>query len=87
MALDSDVSRADDNLHVDFYETTDGPYKGQVFVKIMIPGNDKLIIDTKAGEYHKRWRFCPSVARLSISECEIGGHWDLSRPVENRLPR
>lgn len=54
MPLDSDVAQADSQLMVEFYEQDRGVLRGSSFVKIIIPGNDKLVIDTLATDSHKR---------------------------------
>ena len=54
MALDSDVQNADSQLHVEFYEfKEEGPYKGQPFVRIAVPGDKTNIIETPVREHHK----------------------------------
>lgn len=54
MALDSDVSNADSHLQVEFYNRLEGKFKDRPFVKIIVPGNDKNIIDCPVGENHKK---------------------------------
>lgn len=54
MPLDSDTANADDLLDVRFYTFERDPHKGQVFVKIMSPGNQLNIVDVPATEYHKK---------------------------------
>lgn len=54
MPLDSDIANADMHLHVEFYEHEKDPYKGKPFVRIMIPGDKTSVIDTLAGDHHKR---------------------------------
>jgi hypothetical protein len=53
MPLDSDVSGADAQLHVEFYEYDKAPYKGQAFVRIMAPGDKTNIIEQPVREHHK----------------------------------
>lgn len=53
MPLDSDVSNGDAQLHVEFYEYEKEPYKGQPFVRIIVPGDKTNIIDQPAKEHHK----------------------------------
>lgn len=54
MALDSDVQNADSQLHVEFYEfKEEGPYKGQPFVRIAVPGDKTNIVETPVREHHK----------------------------------
>lgn len=53
MPLDSDMTNADSQLHVEFYEYKDAPYKGVTFVRIMVPGDKNLIIDQPMKELHK----------------------------------
>jgi len=59
MALDSDVMGGDSQLLVKFYEKEYGPDKGKDFIRIDIPGNQTLQIDTEAsrnnGAYKKRF--------------------------------
>ena len=53
MALDSDVQNADSQLHVEFYEfKEEGPYKGQPFVRIAVPGDKTNIVETPVREPH-----------------------------------
>lgn len=54
MPLDSDVANSDSHLMVEFYECDRGPHLGNDFIKIIIPGNDKLVIDTMATASHKK---------------------------------
>jgi hypothetical protein len=54
MALDSDTTGADAQLLVKFYEREHGPWKGQDFIRIDIPGNQTLQIDTLAREQDKK---------------------------------
>lgn len=55
MPLDSDVSNADSQLHVEFYECAqEGPYKGKPFVRIVVPGDKTNVIDQPVREDHKR---------------------------------
>ena len=54
MPLDSDVSNADAQLHVEFYEHKSDPYKGVPFVKIMVPGDKYNVFDQPVREDHKR---------------------------------
>jgi hypothetical protein len=59
MPLDTDVMGADSQLLVKFYEKEYGPDKGKDFIRIDIPGNQTLQIDTEAsrnnGAYKKRF--------------------------------
>lgn len=56
MPLDSDVSNADSQLHVEFYnrdvETPNGKLTTP-FVRIMVPGDKTNIIDQPARDHHK----------------------------------
>jgi len=54
MALDSDVSNADAQLHVEFYEYDKEPFKGRPFVRIIVPGDKTNVIDQPARDDHKR---------------------------------
>ena len=52
--LDSDVSNADNHLHVEFYTNEEsGDYKGKPFVRIIVPGDKTNIIDQPVREDHK----------------------------------
>jgi hypothetical protein len=51
--MDSDIANADSHLHVDFYEYTADPHKGQTFIRIMVPGDKTNIIETPVREHHK----------------------------------
>ncbi|MSR16106.1 MAG: hypothetical protein EXR86_16475 [Gammaproteobacteria bacterium] len=53
MALDSDVSGADAQLHVEFYTHDRDPHKGKAFVRIMTPGDKYNIIDQPVREDHR----------------------------------
>lgn len=53
MSLDSDATNADAQLHVEFYEYEKDPYKGQPFVRIVVPGDKTNIIEQPAREHHK----------------------------------
>lgn len=52
--LDSDVSNGDSSLHVEFYKANFDPWKGQDFVRIMVPGDKTNIIETPVREHHKQ---------------------------------
>lgn len=51
--MDSDIANADSHLHVEFYEFDKDPYKGQSFIRIMVPGDKTNIIETPVREHHK----------------------------------
>ena len=53
MPLDSDISNADSQLHVEFYMFDKAPYKDMPFVRIMVPGDKTNIIEQPAREHHK----------------------------------
>jgi len=53
MPLDSDVSNADAQLHVEFYVKDDGPGKGKTYCRVMAPGDKTNIIDQPAREEDK----------------------------------
>jgi hypothetical protein len=53
MALDSDVSNADSQLYVEFYEHDKAPYKGEKFIRIQTPGDKTTTIETIVREHHK----------------------------------
>lgn len=53
MPLDSDVSNADAQLHVEFYVKDDGPGKGKTYCRIMAPGDKTNIIDQPTRDDHK----------------------------------
>lgn len=52
--LDSDVSNADAQLHVEFYTRDEGPKKGRPYVRIMAPGDKTNILDQPLREDHKQ---------------------------------
>jgi len=52
--LDSDISNADAQLHVEFYLRTEEPDVGLPFVKIQIPGDKTTIIEQPVREDHKQ---------------------------------
>ncbi len=54
MPLDSDEPDADAKLHVTFYKHQREPHVGDVFVRIMTPGDQLNIYDQPANEGHKR---------------------------------
>lgn len=87
MPLDSDVSNADAQLHVEFYEHEREPYKGVPFVRIVVPGDKTNVIDQPARDDHKRrfqrqWLFYLSKS----SEAQVIGTpltlWRQERPEE-----
>jgi len=51
--LDSDVSNADSFLHVEFYLSDLKDYKGQPFVRIMVPGDKTNIVEQPVRDDHK----------------------------------
>jgi len=53
MPLDSDISNADSQLHVEFYVYDKAPYKDTPFVRIMVPGDKTNIIEQPAREHHR----------------------------------
>jgi len=53
MPLDSDVSNADAQLHVEFYTKDNGANEGKTYVRIMAPGDKTNIIDQPARDDHK----------------------------------
>ena len=53
MALDSDISNADSQLYVEFFEFDKVPHKGEKFIRIMVPGDKTNIIETPVREHHK----------------------------------
>lgn len=93
MALDSDVNGADSQLHVDFYEhpgpdpNADLKYKGKTFIRIIVPGDPRSIIDTIAQEHHKK-RFAHHWLRFQMKQegTTIAGisldTWLADRPME-----
>lgn len=88
MPLDSDVSNADAQLHVEFYEhDKEGPWKGKPFVRIVVPGDKTNVIDQPARDDHKRrfqrqWLFF----QMKNSEGQVIGTpmsvWHQERPEE-----
>ncbi len=53
MPLDSDVSNADEKLHVQFYTYDKAPYEGRPFVRIIVPGDKTTVIDQPVRDDHK----------------------------------
>lgn len=53
MALDSDISNADAQLHVEFYTREEGPNKGKPYVRIQAPGDKTNVIDQPLRDDHK----------------------------------
>lgn len=87
MPLDSDVTNADSQLHVEFYEHERDPHKGKPFVRIVVPGDKTNVIDQPVREDHKRrfprqWMFF----QMKNAEGEIIGTplslWHQERPEE-----
>lgn len=52
--MDSDISNADAQLHVEFYVSERKPHVGVPFVRIMIPGDKTNIFDQPVKESHKQ---------------------------------
>ena len=53
MPLDSDISNADAQLHVEFYLREDGPNKGNPYVRIQAPGDKTNVIDQPVRDDHR----------------------------------
>jgi hypothetical protein len=51
--LDSDISNADSQLHVEFFVSEDKDYKGIPFVRIIVPGDKTNIVEQPVREDHK----------------------------------
>lgn len=51
--LDSDISNADSQLHVEFFVSDDKDYKGIPFVRIIVPGDKTNIVEQPVREDHK----------------------------------
>ena len=51
--LDSDTQNADSLLHVEFYVSEEKEYKGQPFVRIIVPGDKTNIVDQPVRDDHK----------------------------------
>ncbi len=51
--LDSDISNADAQLHVEFYTRDEGANKGKTYVRIMSPGDKTNILDQPLRDDHK----------------------------------
>jgi hypothetical protein len=54
MPLDSDISNADAQLHVEFYVSTEPQYAGFDFVRIMVPGDKTNIVVQPVNDGHKQ---------------------------------
>jgi hypothetical protein len=52
--LDSDISNADSQLHVEFYISEEKEYKGQPFVRITVPGDKTNVVDQPVRDDHKQ---------------------------------
>ena len=53
MPLDTDISNADSQMHVEFYVHERDPYVGVPFVRIMNPGDKTNIFDQPVRDHHK----------------------------------
>lgn len=53
MPLDSDTHNADAHLHVEFYVNDSTDYKGQEFIRIVVPGDKTNIIEQPVRDHHK----------------------------------
>jgi hypothetical protein len=51
--MESDISNADNSLHVEFYKSQEEGYKDVPFVRIHIPGDKTTVIDQPVREDHK----------------------------------
>lgn len=51
--MDSDIANADSHLHVEFFEFDKAPYKGQNFIRIIVPGDKTNIVEQPVREHHK----------------------------------
>lgn len=51
--LDSDISNADSQLHVEFYLSEEKEYKDIPFVRIIVPGDKTNIVEQPVREDHK----------------------------------
>jgi hypothetical protein len=76
--LDSDIQNGDAALHVEFYKFQYDPYKGQDFVRIMVPGDATNIIETPVKEHHKQrftrqWLYYQMQQNGPVSTDAIGG--------------
>lgn len=91
MALDSDISNADAQLHVEFYERQvelpDKSMRAVPYVRIMVPGDKTNIIDQPVRDDYKRrfqrqWLFF----QMKNSEGLVIGtplsQWHKDRPLE-----
>lgn len=89
MPLDSDVSNADAQLHVEFYESKEEGYKGVPFVRIMTPGDKTSIYEQPARESHKQ-RFPRHWLYFQMKQSDNGAPlpgttlkiWNAERPLE-----
>lgn len=87
MALDSDISNADSHLHVEFYNFDKDPYKGQPFIRIMVPGDKTNIVEQPVREHHKerftrQWLYF----QMQNGDNQVIGttleQWNKDRPTE-----
>lgn len=53
MPLDSDISNADAQLHVEFYTRDEGQNAGKTYVRIMAPGDKTNMLDQQLRDDHK----------------------------------
>lgn len=53
MTISSDIPNADAQLHVEFYENDRKEHKGEIFVRILVPGDKTNVFDQPAREHHK----------------------------------
>lgn len=88
MPLDSDITNADAQLHVEFYEYKgEGPDKGKHFVRIVVPGDKTNVIDQPAREDHKV-RFSRQWLHYQMKNTDAGVvgvpllQWHSDRPEE-----
>jgi len=89
MPLDSDVSNADAQLHVEFYTKDSGVNEGKTYVRIMAPGDKTNIIDQPCRDDHKerfprQWLYYQMQQGESAAE-QIGtplSHWHKDAPEE-----
>lgn len=93
MGLDSDISNADNHLHVEFYTYSHPamdvkkPYEGVPFIRIAVPGDKTTIIEQPVRDDHKQrfprqWLYF----QMQNNDAQLIGtplqEWAKNRPAE-----